>query len=120
MLTLSGLRESAEIACECTLAFTTPSPMLQCDICLDFKHLSCYGYLTAPIAEFVCYSCLLVSEKTLLSEMKEICKKRHILAFLRDGGNASDLGNHMTEQSTLHKIFELSVWMLKFLTKSLS
>lgn len=56
---------------------------LQCDICNSYQHGLCYGYWDAPsLSEFVCYSCLLQEESSLLGKMKVVCVKRRGLFFI--------------------------------------
>lgn len=75
---------------------------LQCSICNKFQHAQCYGYRVAPpTAEFVCYSCLLEGEDTLMSEMRVLCIKRRALYHLQDGHPVSgkDMVVHLSKCS---------------------
>jgi hypothetical protein len=77
---------------------------LECGICKDLQHIECYGYLEIPrTSEFVCYTCLLEDEDTLITEMKELCIKRRALYFMREEGVSSlkDLSTHLSKYSEI-------------------
>lgn len=57
--------------------------------------MECYGYLESVVpdellANFICYTCLLINEKPLLLEMYRLCVKRRALWFLREKGELKD------------------------------
>jgi len=82
------------VQCECEAPDLSHTPMLKCDICSNFKHFECYGYLESrrPRMQFVCYTCLRSFDKDIVVKMQGICVKRRILYYLREGGNVTELG----------------------------
>ena len=82
------------VDCECEASRSSRNPMLQCDICSNYKHSECYGYLGTRLypMDFACYTCLQSFDKDLLKNMQSVCVKRRVLNFLQQGGNATELG----------------------------
>jgi hypothetical protein len=71
---------------------STDIDQLQCDICDNLKHTDCYAFvgIVPPKQKFACYSCL-IDDGEMLSEMRETCVKRRILAFFPKNGDLSSL-----------------------------
>ncbi|KAH8672675.1 HORMA domain-containing protein [Tricladium varicosporioides] len=72
-----------EVACECE-AHSDRNNLVKCSGCQKFQHLQCYGYYghDSRASSMKCYTCLLSSdEKTLLSEMANLCIHRRIMHY---------------------------------------
>ncbi|MCJ1314579.1 DNA binding protein [Agyrium rufum] len=78
-------RETGEVTtCECG-HHEEEGAMAQCDFCVEWKHLDCYGLQNANIkAGFVCYSCLFQCTETLqLEAITQLARQRRVLSQLR-------------------------------------
>ncbi|KAK7537616.1 HORMA domain-containing protein [Phyllosticta citricarpa] len=89
-LDLEGLGSADVINCECDWNGEDPEQMLQCQLCENWQHSYCYGYLgrsdkRIPKKRF-CYSCLKAGEDPkMFSVLQELalkrCGIRHIERF---------------------------------------
>ncbi|KAH8801631.1 HORMA domain-containing protein [Xylogone sp. PMI_703] len=94
------------ITCECN-TMTNSDNLLTCELCGNFVHPECYGFLEYPSSNpvWVCYSCMLEGEPLQLEEMKQLCAYRRALYYIHCNGYPArtiDLANHLniTEKKT--------------------